>query len=250
MKVLVVDDEPLAQQRLQSLLNEIDQVEIVWLADNGEQAIESAQKYAPDLILMDIRMPGMDGLEAAKIISQKPQSPAIIFTTAYDEYALEAFNVNAIDYLLKPVRANKLKQSISRASQLNKVQLAVIDANLETKVHDAKQKVRQNIAAKHCGDIKLIPVDEIIYFFAEQKYVTIFHQQGETIIEDTLKDLQQEFMTDFIRIHRNALVAKKSIRGLHKDRQGHAFLNLIESDKQLEISRRHLAEVKKIIRLL
>ncbi len=238
MKLLVVDDEPLAQQRLKQLLSEFDNVDSIRLANNGLQAIEACQVEKPDVVLMDIRMPGMDGLEAAQHLSQIEQPPAIIFTTAYDEYALEAFNVHAVDYLLKPVRGSDLKQAIEKACCLNQAQLTAVKS---------QHQGRTNITAKISGNIKLIPVKDVVYFQAELKYVTVKYLNGETIIEDTLKDLQNEFSNTFVRIHRNAIVSKKFITGVHRDNQGHSYVVLGEDEKKLEISRRHLSDVKRLI---
>jgi two-component system response regulator AlgR len=238
MKLLVVDDEPLAQQRLKQLLSEIDFVDGITLANNGMQAVAICQNEKPDVVLMDIRMPGMDGLEAAQHISQLQDPPAIIFTTAYDEYALDAFNVSAVDYLLKPVRESHLKDALEKARCLNQAQISAVKSQHEG---------RTNITAKISGNIKLIPVKDIIYFQAELKYVTVKYLNGETIIEDTLKELQSEFSTSFVRIHRNAIVAKKFIQGVHRDNQGHSYVVLGDNEKQLEISRRHLSDVKKLI---
>jgi len=238
MKILVVDDEPLAQQRLKQLLIEISSVNTVYLANNGLQAIDACQIQNPDLVLMDIRMPGMDGLEAAQHISQMDNPPAIIFTTAYDEYALKAFDVSAVGYLLKPVRSEALAKTIVKAKKLNQVQLSAIKS---------QHQGRSNITAKISGNVKLIPIKDILFFQAEQKYVTVKYLKGETIIEDTLKELQKEFSNQFIRVHRNAIVAKKYIKGIHRDNKGHAFVVIGEDQLQLEISRRHMAEIKKLM---
>ena len=238
MKILVVDDEPLAQQRLIQILQQVPRAEQILTASNGLRAIEQCQTEQPDVVLLDIRMPGMDGLEAAQHISKMEKVPAIIFITAYDEYALEAFKVHAVDYLLKPVRKEKLLASLEHACQLNQAQMAAIKAQPST---------RTNITAKISGNIKLIPVEDILYFQAEQKYVTVKYLGGETIVEDTLKELQTEFEQTFVRIHRNALVAKKYITGVHKDGEGRSFVTLQDCDKELEISRRHLSGVKKLI---
>ncbi|MET1254994.1 LytR/AlgR family response regulator transcription factor [Aliikangiella maris] len=238
MKVLVVDDEPLAQQRLQQLLKQIDLVTDVELANNGEQAIQQCEKNSPDVVLLDIRMPGIDGLETAQHLSQLDKVPAIIFTTAYDEYALEAFKVHAVDYLLKPVRAEKLESSLLRANQLNQVQMMAIKA---------QPQQRKNITAKISGNIKLIPINDIYFFRADQKYVTVKYTQGETIIEDTLKDLQHEFEDKFARVHRNALVARKYITGIQKNADGHTYVTIQGCDELVEISRRHLSAIKKLV---
>jgi two-component system response regulator AlgR len=241
MKILVVDDEPLAQQRLKQLLTEVENISDIRVANNGMQAIEACQQDKPDVVLLDIRMPGMDGLEAAQHISQIEEPPAIIFTTAYDEYALEACKVNAIDYLLKPVRSEKLANAINKAQSLNSAQLNTVKSQHEG---------RANITAKISGNIKLIPVKDILYFQAELKYVTVKYLNGETIIEDTLKELQSEFSESFVRIHRNAMVSKKFITGIHRDSEGHSFVIVGEDELKLEISRRHLTEVKKLVNQL
>jgi len=241
MKLLIVDDEPLAQQRMKQLLAGIEQVESIRTANNGMKAIEACQVEKPDVILMDIRMPGMDGLEAAQHISKIEEPPAIIFTTAYDEYALDAFNVSAIDYLLKPVRGQDLQAAIEKACSLNSAQLNTVKSQHEG---------RANITAKISGNIRLIPVKNIVYFQAELKYVTVKYLDGETIIEDTLKELQHEFSKSFVRIHRNAIVAKKFIKGIYRNPQGHSFVILGDEEKKLEISRRHLSEIKKLVNQL
>lgn len=238
MKILVVDDEPLAQQRLEKILSEFPKITKVLTANNGLEAIKACQEHQPDIILLDIRMPVMDGLDAAQHISKMDKVPAIIFTTAYDEYAVKAFNVHAVDYLLKPVRKEKLQLAINAASQLNQAQLNAIKSPLQG---------RTNITSKFGGNIKLIPVDDIIYFLAEQKYVTVKHLHGETIIDDTLKDLQVEFEAQFIRIHRNALVAKKFILGISKKNHKRSFVTLKNSSRNLEISRTHLNKVKQFL---
>lgn len=238
MKILVVDDEPLAQQRLKQLLSEFEFVETVQLANNGLQAVSACQKEKPDVVLMDIRMPSMDGLEAAQHISQIEEPPAIIFTTAYDEYALDAFNVSAIAYLLKPVRERNLREALEKACSLNQAQINAVKSQHEG---------RTNITAKISGNIKLIPVKDIVYFQAELKYVTVKYRGGETIIEDTLKELQNEFSESFVRIHRNAMIAKKFITGIQRDNEGHSYVVLGDEEKRLEISRRHLSDVKRLI---
>jgi two-component system response regulator AlgR len=183
-------------------------------------------------------MPNLTGIQLLQGLDKKP---LIIFTTAYNEYALDAFKVNAVDYLVKPVREEKLIESLEKACKLNRAQLSAIQP---------EEQARTNITAKISGNIKLIPVKDIIYFHAEQKYVTVKHLNGETVIEDTLKDLQKEFEQDFVRIHRNALVAKKFITGIQKDNKGHSFVTMKDENNKLEISRRHLSVIKKLINSL
>jgi len=243
MKILIVDDEPLARQRLSHLLNRQDDCEVVGEAVNGTDALEKNALLHPDLVLMDIRMPGMDGLEAARHLDLLENPPAIIFTTAYNEYALEAFDVHAIGYLVKPVRAEKLKKAIASASR-------PVLTHLSESENPLSNEARKYISARVRGNIKLIPVSDIYYFHAEHKYVMVRHSEGELLIEEPLKKLEQEFATDFLRIHRNALVAKDQLSGLAKDKEGQWQVSFRGIDNCLEVSRRHTAKVRKAMKQL
>ncbi|MCW9030007.1 MAG: response regulator transcription factor, partial [Gammaproteobacteria bacterium] len=201
MKILIVDDEPLARERLQRQLEEINagtelECEII-TAENGLVALEQTEQHNPDIVLLDIRMPGMDGIETANKLSQRETPPAIIFTTAYDEYALEAFDSQAIAYLLKPVRKEKLEKAIQSAKRLNRAQLQSIQPE-ESEAKEDYLSVRI-----HSG-LRKIDIHEIFYFLAEHKYVTVKYRGGEVLIEDSLKSLETRFDNSFIRIHRNA----------------------------------------------
>ena len=190
---------------------------------------------------MDIRMPGMDGLEAARHLSEMDEPPAIIFTTAYSEHALEAYDANAVDYLVKPIRQEKLEKSLAKARKLTKAQIAAL--NMETHTTG-----RSHICARIRGNLELIPVDEIVYFQADQKYITVRHVGGEVLIEDALKNLEVEFEDRLIRIHRNALVSTNFITGMEKNIDGRFVVTFKEVDDKLEISRRHVAEVRKFLK--
>jgi two-component system response regulator AlgR len=246
MKILIADDEPLARQRLQHIVNEINNDYVVSEAANGLEVIERVNQFDPDVVLMDIRMPGMDGLEAAQHLASLESPPAVIFTTAYDEYALQAFSANAIDYLLKPLRKQQLKASLHSCRKLNKMQLEQLFLT------NQKQPLRTHISTQVGGNIFLIPVSDIVAFYAEHKYVSIkyYKQQvlTETVIEDTLKSLQREFSRLFIRIHRNALVKRDQIEALQKQHDGRVLLKLKGIDAGFEVSRRHLAQVRKAIK--
>ncbi len=241
MKILIVDDEPLARQRLSHLLSRQDDCEVVGEAVNGTDALEKNMQLKPDLILLDIRMPGMDGLEAARHLDLLENPPAIIFTTAYNEYALEAFDVHAIGYLVKPVRAEKLKKAIASASRPALTTLSESENPLSN-------ETRKYISASIRGNIKLVPVTDIYYFHAEHKYVMVRYSGGELLIEEPLKNLEQEFATDFLRIHRNALVAKGKLSGLTKDKDGQWKASFRGIDNCLEVSRRHAIKVKKAMK--
>lgn len=244
MKILIVDDESLARDRLQRQLIEINadtdmDCEILE-AENGLVALEQTEKHNPDIVLLDIRMPGMDGMEAAAKLSQLETPPAIIFTTAYDEYALDAFESHAIAYLLKPVRKEKLEKAIQSAKRLNRVQLQSIQpGNGETKETYLSVRI-------HSG-VRKIDVNDIYYFLAEHKYVTVKYRGGEVLIEESLKSLESRFKENFIRIHRNALVSKQQLVAIRKDQQGHYLTELKDVDEKLEVSRRHVAAVRKFL---
>ncbi len=240
MRVMIVDDETPALDRLASMLNEQPDYEVCAAARNGLEAIRYAQQHKPDIALMDIRMPGMDGLEAARHLSDMDEPPAVIFTTAFGEHALEAFETQAVAYLLKPIRQEKLLSALDRASRLNKAQLAQLSAG--------EKKTRTHICARVRGNLELIPLTDIYYFQADQKYVTVRHTQGEVLIEEPLKSLEEEFSDDFMRIHRNALVAKARMAGMAKTPEGRFHLLLKDIDDTLEISRRHVAEVRRFLK--
>ena len=241
MKILIVDDEQLARQRLRHMLSSFNEHTIVGEAATGEQALTQAQKLNPDLVFMDIRMPGMDGLEAANHLSQLENPPAIVFTTAFSEHALSAFDSHAVAYLLKPIKQEKLEEAIESASKLNRAQITQLK-------NDENPNARSKICVKIRGTLELVPIEDIIYFKADQKYVTLRTNLHEYLIEESLKTLEVEFENRFIRIHRNALVAEHFINGLQKNDLGHVCLSFEGVDDLLEISRRHLPSVRKIIK--
>jgi len=237
---MIVDDEKPAQDRLSSMLDAKNGYQVCAAAANGLEAIRYAEEHRPDVALMDIRMPGMDGLEAARHLSDMEEPPAIIFTTAFGEHALEAFETQAVAYLLKPIREEKLLSALDKASKLNKAQLAQISTG--------EENCRTHICARVRGNLELIPITDIAYFQADQKYVTVRHMQGEVLIEEPLKSLEEEFSKDYIRVHRNALVAKSRMAGLNKTPEGRFQLVLKGIDDKLEISRRHVAEVRRFLK--
>ena len=243
MKILIVDDEPPARARLRSMIETSTIGEVVGEAGHGRQALEQCEALQPEVVLMDIRMPGMDGLEAAAHIGKMENPPAIIFTTAYDEYALAAFKTHAVDYLLKPVRQEQLSSSIQASTRLTQAQRLSIE-QIESEQH----KQPTHISARVHGNVQLIPVETVYYFYAEHKYVTVRHKDGEVLIEDSLKTLEQRFPELVLRVHRNALVLKNYVAALEKDDQGHCYVRLRDCDDRIEISRRHLPDVRKYIK--
>jgi two-component system response regulator AlgR len=239
MKVLIVDDEAPARTRLRRLLDDLGEHEVVGEAADGAEAVRAAAGLQPDLVLLDVRMPGMDGLEAARHIAGTDPPPALVFTTAYGDHALEAFESHAVDYLLKPVRGERLRQAIAGARRRTRAQLE--DATGE-------QAPRAQICARLGGEMELVPIGDVLYFQAEHKYVTVRHRGGEVLIEESLKALEREFGDRFLRIHRNALVAEAWVGGLRRNRNGRQSVWFKEVDETLEVSRRHLPAVRKRLR--
>lgn len=242
MKILIVDDEALARTRLRTLVEEIGGHEVVAEADNGELALSLSHDKEPDVVLLDIRMPVMEGIEAAMHISKLEHPPAIIFTTAYNKYALEAFQSHAVDYLLKPVKKSRLAEALEQSNRLTRAQLQAMG---KAETGDFS---RTHISARSRGTVNLIRVDDILYFQADQKYVKVRHTSGTVLIDESVKSLEEEFSSAFLRIHRSALVAHSFIEGLEKDRSGHCQVILRGVDDRLEISRRHMAEVRKALK--
>ena len=243
MNILIVDDEPLARQRLVSLLKNCNGYTVCGEASNGTEALLRAQSLKPDIILLDIRMPGMDGLEAAQHLNQMSKPPAIIFTTAFSDHALKAFETHAVDYLLKPIKQERLEQALASAKRLTRPQLS------ELKLADDRS-VRSHICVKIRGTLELVPVEDVRYFMADHKYVTLKTLHHEYLLEEPLKSLEEEFQHLFTRIHRNALVADRHIVGLSKSQVGHCVVVFKDLTEQLEISRRHLPQVRKKIKSL
>lgn len=241
MKILIVDDEQPARDRLNRMIESLPNCEVVAQASNGKEALAMATSTEPDIVLMDIRMPGMDGIQAARHLSELTQPPAVIFTTAYADHALEAFETHAVDYLLKPVKKERLQAAIEAATKPNKAQA------LQTNQHLGDIEPRQHICARVRGSLVLVPIDDIYFFNADQKYVTVCHTGGEVLIEDALKALEVEFGDRFYRIHRNALISLARVNGLKAENDGHQ-VSFHGIDSTLEVSRRHLSGVRKIIK--
>jgi len=243
MRVLVCDDEKLGRDRLIRLTEAMADTEVVGEAATGREAVIMAQSKRPDVVLLDIRMPDMDGLEAARHLLKLESPPAIIFCTAYDEHALEAFKVQAVDYLLKPVAKEDLGAALERVRNLSRSHL---DA-LEQQVDPEGSRRRRHISARTHRGIELVPVDEVRYFLADQKYVTVKYPAGEVLVDDTLKELEDEFDEHFVRIHRNALVAVKWLEGMELVNAGHYQVRLNGVEERLVVSRRHVAGLRKMM---
>lgn len=236
MKVLLVDDESLARERLRRLLAELPDVTVCGEAGDGRSALALCAELQPDAVLLDIRMPGMDGLETARHLAGLPDPPAVIFTTAFGDHALEAFEACAVDYLLKPIRSERLAAALGNARRLTRAQAAQLEADSDG--------ARNHICVRVRGNLQLIPVADIRFFRADNKYVTVRTGDAEYLIEESLKALEDEFGARFPRIHRNALVAAAFIVGLEKNAEGQCTVVLAGVDERLEVSRRHQPELR------
>lgn len=243
-RVLIVDDEPLARARLRRLLEAQHGVAVVGEATSGDEALVASAELAPDVVFMDIRMPGLDGLSAARQLAERPRAPAVVFCTAYDDYAIEAFEASAIGYLLKPVSEEKLALALAKAERLSVARLAVaVPGGLSAGAPGPA--LRTHLSARSRRGVELLPLAQARYFLADHKYVTVYHPEGELLIDDTLRDLEEEFGELLLRVHRNALVSVPHIIGLERAEPGQYRVRLADLDHGPLVSRRHLAPVRK-----
>lgn len=246
MDVLICDDEPLATERLARLVTQLGH-QVVATASHGEQAIELADEHQPDVVLLDIQMPEMDGLSCAQHLRELDPMPAIVFCTAYDKHALDAFKSQAEGYLLKPVMQQELQQVLDHLTKLTQAQLSHIKQKENMEELNIK---RHQITAKTYRGVEIVPVENIYYFLADQKYVTVRHKNGSVLIDETLKDLEHEFADQFIRIHRNALVSIHYLEGLEVINTGQYQVRCRELKERLAVSRRHLPTLRERIQKL
>ena len=242
MRVVIADDEPLARERLQALLGELPGVDVVAEAGNGEEALHACAEHQPDLVLLDIAMPGLDGLEAARHLATFEPRPAVVFCTAYDAHALSAFEAAAIDYLMKPVRPERLAAAVERARMFL--------AGRSEVTGSGEGPARTMLCARLRGSLRLIPVEDIHYLQAEEKYVVVHHARGEDLIEESLRSLEEEFGGRFLRIHRNCLVARHELLELKRTPSGQVQAVLRHGRQPLEVSRRCVANLRQELREL
>ncbi len=244
MRILIADDEPLARQRLRDLLAAIDGVEVLGEATTGRQACELAHQWHPDTVLLDIAMPQMDGIEAAQHLALLDAPPAVVFCTAFDEHALAAFEAGAVDYLMKPIRASRLQEALQRARRYSGDDLRSVQQQLP------QPRQRTHLCARLRGNLRLIPIDEVRYLQAEEKYVVVHHAHGEDLIEEPLKALEAEFGQQFLRIHRNCLIARDELVELRRGLDGQTRAKLRHVGDLLEVSRRCLPALRQTVREL
>lgn len=242
MRVLVCDDEELSRLRLLRLLQQCD-VQVVGEATTGRELLELTERVHPDLVLMDIRMPDIDGLEAAARLNQLETPPVVVFCTAYEDHALQAFRVHAVDYLLKPVSLAELRGSLERVCALSKVLLT--EAADDPVTNQVRR--RQHLSVRTTRGLELVPVDEVRYFQADHKYVVAYHGSGQVLLSEPLKALENEFADQFVRIHRSTLVSLRFVEKLKyfRNGSGEAYLRTVEHS--LPVSRRYLARVRRAL---
>lgn len=249
VKVLIADDEPMARERLRALLAEHADMQLVAEAGDGSAALDACAEHTPDVVLLDIAMPGIDGLEAARHLASFDPRPAVVFCTAYDEHALSAFEAAAVDYLVKPVRRERLAIALDRARTFvagrtpRQEDAAPTDSN-------GNGKKRSHLCARLRGSLRLIAIEDIRYLQAEEKYVVVHHARGEDLIEESLKSLETEFADNFVRIHRNCLVSREELVELRRAADGRIEAVLRHGDRPLEVSRRCVPHLRDMVRHL
>ncbi|TAM12571.1 MAG: response regulator transcription factor [Nevskiaceae bacterium] len=245
MRVAIVDDEPLARERLAALLAEFPGYELVGEAVDGESALRMIEKSEPDVVLLDIRMGGaINGLQVARTLAEDEMPPAVIFITAYPEHALSAFDAKAAAYLLKPVRRQKLQEALQQVRRISRAQIPALDAG-----PDDRPK-REFITATTRDGVVRVRSEDIIYFMADQKYTTVCHLHGEVLIEESLRTLEKDFASWFLRVHRKVLVATRFIAALERGRgddDSQHWLRVRHATARLPVSRRRLSDVRRFL---
>lgn len=246
LSILIVDDEPPARSRLRELLGDLPAdfpVHVAGEAGNGLEALAWLETQRCDVVLTDIRMPRMDGIELAEHLGNQPEPPAIVFATAYDNYAVQAFDLNAIDYLLKPVRLARLETALRKAKQ--KRPSATVLSAIGREVRGSG---RTHLSCQERGRLLLVPVEEVVYFKADLKYVTARTREREYLLDEALTHLEEEYADRFIRLHRSVLVARNALAGFERlaadDAEAYGWALLRGVDEKLPVSRRQWALAK------
>ncbi|HSO83255.1 LytTR family DNA-binding domain-containing protein [Thiocapsa sp.] len=244
MNILVVDDEAQARERLRRLLADTEgRYTLAGEATDGLQAIEICRKQRIDLVLLDVQIPGMNGLEAARALAALDPAPAVVLVTAFEHEALVAFGNQLAGCLVKPVCPERLCETLTRLQ--HPTPAPCIGPASPCEREPSRAAPRRHISAHYRGGLRTVQIEDVIYLRAEHKYVTVRHLDGELLIDESLRTLEQEFAERFLRIHRNALVARDRVAGLEKRADGGSFIQLRDCAEQLRISRRHLPEVRR-----
>jgi two-component system response regulator AlgR len=233
LNILIVDDEQPARDRLRRLVEALPGFEISGEAASAAEALERIRQLGPDVLLLDISMPGMDGMSLARALQQGGASPAVVFCTAYQDQALNAFEVEAVDYLVKPVRSERLESALEKARRYLG--------------QDAEEDPEHFLRSTVGGKVVLTPISQVICLLSEDKYTTVIHEEGETVIDDSLTELEQRFPRLFFRVHRNALVSLRHLRGVERTSQGHTQALLSGTERRPEVSRRNISPLRKLL---
>jgi len=233
LSILIVDDEQPARDRLRRLVEALPGVEVAGEAASAPDALESIRQLGPDVLLLDISMPGMDGMSLARALQQGGASPAVVFCTAYQDQALNAFEVEAVDYLVKPVRSERLESALEKARRYLG----------QDATEDPEHFLRSTVG----GKVVLTPISQVICLLAEDKYTTVIHEEGETVIDDSLTELEQRFPQLFFRVHRNALVSLRHLRGVERTAHGQTQALLSGTERKPEVSRRNISPLRKLL---
>jgi len=252
LRVFIADDEAPARARLRELLGDIAEAlptRLVGEARDGVETVARLPASGADVLLLDIEMPGMHGLEVARHLARLPHGPAVIFVTAHDRHAVEAFELNALDYLLKPVRAERLAAALKRAAASGAPAPGTLEAAAGQFDADG---TRSHFSLAERNRIVLVPVTDVVYLKAEQKYVTLRTREREHLIDESLISLEREFGERFIRVHRNCLVARDAVRGFERaaspgDEEAHWLVVLEGVSERLPVSRRQWAAVRALV---
>ena len=234
LNVLIVDDEQPARDRLRRLLEPMSDYTAAGEAGNGVEALERIRELKPDILLLDISMPGMDGMALAQTLQDSGASPAIVFCTAYQDQALRAFEVEAVDYLVKPVRAERLQKALEKASRF------LGDA-------DDRREEQHFLRSTVGGKVVLTPIARVVCLIAEDKYTTVVHEKGTTVVDESLTELENCYPSFFFRIHRNALVSRRHLRGLERTPEGTTHALLSGTERKPEVSRRNVSSLRKLL---
>ena len=234
LQVLVVDDEAPARARLKRMVGKLTGHRVIGEAASGDAALLEIERLQPDVLLLDISMPGLDGMRLARVLRAQQHAPAVIFCTAWPDQALDAFDTGAIDYLVKPVRAERLLEALERAARFVAPRAATAEG--------------QFLSSMVAGRAQLIELPSVICLHAQDKYTTVYHDGGEAIINESLVDMERDHGARFLRVHRNALVARERVRGLEPGKAGSMRLVLDGCDFQPRVSRRQLPAVRRLIK--
>ena len=232
MNILIADDERLARERLERMVHQMNDCRVVASVGDGIALWEAVEREAPDIVLLDIDMPGEDGVMLGARLAELDWPPAVIYVTAHPEHALRAFSTHAVDYLLKPVTLDKLQKAVDAACRMNRAQT------------QARHKGVERLTVRTGRTVQVVPIQSVICFEAGEKYVSACTPEGDYVLDQSLRQLEDQVGAGFLRVHRAAMVAVRCIESLEHDAEGRHWLHLRGLDRRIEVSRRQLRLVK------